>query len=409
VRRGRARVLAALAFATFAVAAGARAEIGAPRALAFPAAGPSGEPALAVDPQGNVHLAWFDRTAEERWALRVSRLEGGRWTEPRTVVEGGEFFVNWADTPVLLARGGGRLALSYPWRNGAGTYSYDVRIVQSFDDGKTWSAPVTPHRDATPTEHGFVSLVDEGAHVRAFWLDGRNTAAPGGGGGHGHGGGAMTLRTATLDARGGLAQGAEIDARVCDCCPTAAVRAGRRTLVAYRDRDAQEIRDIAIARHQGTGWSPPRPLHADRWKMPACPVNGPALDASGLHVAAAWYTEAGGMPRVSFARSSDGGNTFASPIALTDTMTLGRVDVAIRDDRAAAVSWLEHGAGAGRILVREVPARGAPARPVEIAKTSTARSSGYPRMVRSGNRLVFAWTEAAEGQVPRIRTAIADW
>ena len=37
--------------------------------------------------------------------------------------------------------------------------------------------PVVPHRDDTPTEHGFVSLVagEEGG-VRAFWIDGRNLA-----------------------------------------------------------------------------------------------------------------------------------------------------------------------------------------------------------------------------------------
>lgn len=53
--------------------------------------------------------------------------------------------------------------------------------------------------------------------VRAFWLDGRETAETGGG----HGEGAMTLRSAVI-TRAGLAGGELLDARVCDCCGTSA-------------------------------------------------------------------------------------------------------------------------------------------------------------------------------------------
>ncbi|MBK8324867.1 MAG: hypothetical protein IPL06_19865 [Betaproteobacteria bacterium] len=51
-------------------------------------------------------------------------------------------------------------------------------MSQSADGGRTWSTPVTPHRDGTASEHGFVSLVADTGGVLAVWLDGRKTGGP---------------------------------------------------------------------------------------------------------------------------------------------------------------------------------------------------------------------------------------
>jgi len=39
---------------------------------------------------------------------------------------------------------------------------------------------------------------------------------------------------------------------------------------------------------------------------------------------------------------------------------------------------------------------------IVLAETSEARSSGFPQMTRSGNRLIFAWTD---DKAKRIKTA----
>ena len=41
-----------------------------------------------------------------------------------------------------------------------------------------------------------------------------------------------------------------------------------------------------------------------------------------------------------------------------------------------------------------------------IAKIDISRSSGFPRMVRFGDEVQFAWTEF--GKPSRVRTAMAD-
>jgi len=40
---------------------------------------------------------------------------------------------------------------------------------------------------------------------------------------------------------------------------------------------------------------------------------------------------------------------------------------------------------------------------IVVAESSSARSSGFPRMSRIGNELVFAWTQP--DNPPRVRTA----
>ena len=47
-------------------------------------------------------------------------------------------------------------------------------------------------------------------------------------------------------------------------------------LVAFRDRSNQEIRDIHVARVEQGKWTEAVPVHADNWRIEACPVNGPA-------------------------------------------------------------------------------------------------------------------------------------
>ena len=401
---------AAVGLAVSTVQAAAPVTLGKIQTLKFPSGPGAGEPYLTTDPAGNVYASWFEKSGEKGHALKVSKLSRSGWSVPYVVAAGDSFFVNWADTPILIAMGGKRLALSWPWKSSGGTYSYDVRIAQSFDDGKTWSAPITPHRDNTPTEHGFVSLVPAGDRVRAVWLDGRKTAGAAEAHGEEHGNAEMTLRTALIGRQGELTDEAELDGRVCDCCPTAMTAVGSGALMVYRDRSADEIRDFAMMRLAGGKWSAAKPVGNDQWKINACPVNGAALDAAGDHIAVAWYTGANDDPAVYVACSSDAGKTFGAPVRVDSAGskgTLGRVDVVTRGDGAALVTWIHADAGSARILAREVSPNGVLSAPVTVAMTSAKRASGFPRVVRSGDRVIFAWTEA--GEPSQVKAAMAEW
>ncbi|HSM35535.1 MAG TPA: sialidase family protein [Longimicrobiales bacterium] len=377
-------------------------------------AGPgAAEPNLALAPDGRVIASWLEPAGANDHALRYAiRATDGQWGEPRAIASGPNWFVNWADFPSVAAVGGDTLAAHWLARSGPGTYAYDVVMAISADGGASWSEPFTPHTDGTQTEHGFVALFAAPAGgVGAVWLDGRAMAgghgepaegerAEGGGAGAeagGHGPGAMTLRYARFEGLGGTPLDEELlDDRTCDCCQNDAVRVGEAVVVAYRDRTEDEVRDIAVRRGTAAGWEPARIVHADGWRIPACPVNGPAVAARDDVVAVAWFTAARDTPVVNVAFSGNGGRSFGDPVQVDDGSPEGRVDLQMLDASAAAVSWLERTADGAEVRVRRVGAAGASGDHVVVTRTAAERASGFPRFVVAGDDLVFAWTRVGE-------------
>jgi hypothetical protein len=378
--------------------------------LASPAAPGSAEPDLAVAPGGRVYLTWLEPAPDSAHALRFAVLDGDAFGAPRTIASGRGWFVNWADFPSLAATSDTELTAHWLVKNGRSWYDYRIEIGRSLDGGRTWSQPVVPHRDAGLGEHGFVSLLPgRGGLVHAIWLDGRKSAAAMAARQRGDSSleAEMTLRHATLDRTGRLSEELELDGRICDCCQTSAVLVEGNPVVVYRDRSPDGIRDISVVRRVGTSWTEPRPVAVDGWRIPACPVNGPAIAAHLRQVAVAWFTAAGGQKRVYAAFSADGGATFGRKVRVDDGRPVGRVDVVMDDDGRALVSWLEETAEAADVRVRRVGPDGNTGRALVVARSSGARPAGFPRMARSGERVVFAWTEPAGAGPSRVRVAAA--
>jgi hypothetical protein len=362
------------------------------REIAPPTGEGSGQSFLSAGQDGRVYLSWIDRLADKRVALRFAVREGAGWSAPRTVAEGENWFVNWADFPSVVGLADGSLAAHWLVRNGPGTYAFDVRLARSFDGGRTWGEAVTPHRDGTQTEHGFVSLfAAAGGRLGAVWLDGREMKPAGSAGGHAHG--EMTLRHATLARDGGLADEEVLDARVCECCQTSAALTSEGVVVVYRDRLEGETRDISIVRRaRGGGWTKPQTVHADGWKIDACPVNGPSVAASGRRVAVAWYTMAGGKPSVRLAFSGDAGASFGGASEVGDGDPVGRVDLLMLEDGSALVGWVEKTKAGAELRARRVWPSGRRGASVTVAPAGAVRSSSFPQMVRARNKIVFSWT-----------------
>jgi hypothetical protein len=321
------------------------------------------------------------------------------------VAAGSDWFVNWADVPSVIRLADGSIYGHWLQKSGVGTYAYDVRLARSSDDGRTFSTSFTPHRDGTQTEHGFASLFQmPGAGLGLVWLDGR--AMQGGEhAGHGEPSGEMSVRGAIYDPTGEQIAEGPVDLRVCECCPTAAAVTTDGPIIAYRDRTEQEVRDISVSRYLNGKWTAPVAAHNDNWKINACPVNGPALSADGRNVVIAWFTATGEQGHTFAAFSSDSGKTFGAPIRLDDASALGRVDVQLLADGSAVATWIEFLEGRAQFTLRRVEASGQRSSAMAVSGLNAGRSSGYPRMARFGDELVFAWTEPTD--TPGVRTAIA--
>jgi hypothetical protein len=363
-----------------------------------PAGSGSSGPQLSVSSRGVV-LSWVERTGSAA-SLKFSELETSGWTTPRTVASGGDWFVNWADVPSVFRLRDGSLAAHWLQKSGTGTYAYDVRLSHSRDNGRTWAPSFLPHHDGTQTEHGFASLFDApGGGLSLVWLDGRAMT-----GGHGeHGGGDMGLRYAAFDRAWTQTADVALDARVCECCPTSVAMTADGPLVAYRDRSPGEVRDIYVTRLENGRWTEPRAVHNDDWRVPACPVNGPAVSARGRDVAVAWFTAKNDEPKAFVAFSSDSGRTFGSPVRLDDVATLGRVDVELLPDGSAAAAYVEFANQRAGFRVRRVERNGTKSAPITIAGMTGNRTSGLPRMALHGDQLVFAWVDREAGS--QVKTA----
>jgi hypothetical protein len=347
-------------------------------------AGPTGGPVHAI------RLAWIDH--------------GGEWSTPVTLATSDRFFVNWADFPSVASAGEGRLAAHWLLRSGEGTYDYDIMVTASTDGGAQWSEPRVMHDDGVLAEHGFLTFFPQEEGFGAVWLDGRETV-----GGHG-GEGAMTLRGGLLTWDGTPRDLALLDPRICDCCQTGAAITDEGVVAVYRGRTEGEVRDILAVRMVDGEWDTPATVHDDGWEIPACPVNGPAVAAEGRRVATAWFTGAGDIPRVRLAFSDDAGATWSAPVQVDEGAPMGRVDVVLLNDGSALVIWLEATDDDAAVMARRVRADGGLDPAESLALTRQVRASGFPRMARSGERILLSWTEPAaeRGGAAALRAAWLD-
>lgn len=366
------------------------------QSIPVPAAEAAKGPRISGDESAGLTLTWMEAGNGHTTLKYSSWLDGG-WSASTRVADVEDMFVNWADMPSVLPLGGGHLAAHWLQKSADQTYAYDVMVAYSRDNGTTWSEPIRPHSDGTPTEHGFVSMFRSEDQTGLIWLDGRRMATESA---EGPGANGMTLRGAFIDDGQSLQGEQLIDELTCDCCQTDIAVATSGPVAVYRDRTVDEIRDIYVTRLIDRQWSDGQRIADDNWEIPGCPVNGPSIAAEGDTVVVAWFTAADERPVVKVSWSVDSGASFSAPVEIATVGTLGRAGIALLDNYSAAVSWLEGGDGESRkVRVRSITANGdlGPKRTV----TSKAGAFAVPQLAKVGDDIILVWTES-EGSLTTI-------
>ena len=336
-------------------------------------------------------LSWVQKESDSLYSLQYAELLKGKWTAPKKINTGNDWFLNWADFPAI-AENNGQILSHVLKKSSPKTFSYNI-MLNWFNKGEnSWKKDFILHHDATKTEHGFVSILPYKKNsFFVTWLDGRNT----GGGGHGNHdthNGAMTVRAAEISAAGEIINKALLDNKTCDCCQTTAAITSNGPVVIYRDRTDEEIRDMSIVRWVNGKWTSPKAIFEDGWKIAGCPVNGPKAAAINNHLAVAWFTAANGMPKVNLMFSNDGGAHFNKPINISNIKPMGRVDVAMIDTENVLVSWMEAVENEAQIKAVKVHRSGKKSPPLTITSLKAVRKTGFPQMEIVGEKVYFAWT-----------------
>jgi hypothetical protein len=340
---------------------------------------------LTAGADGAIILSWV-----ESETLKYAIRKGGQWSEPRTIAAKRHFFHHPAELPeVITMPGGVYLAhwIETPKPDSEAEFIY----VSSSRDGMKWTAPAMAHHDKSDVQHGLASMVASGdKEASILWLQALNGPDK-----------PTSLMRSVISPDGAQIKEETLDADVCECCPTAAVRTARGVLVAYRDHTKDDIRDIAVTRLESGRWTSPKIVYPDKWQIDACPVNAATAAAKGDKVAIAWYTASGDKARVELATSSDSGATFGKAAVISTGQAWGYASVALDDAGGVFASWVEHNGETAKIMARRVSATGAAGPALQVA-TGSRKDLGYPRILRVGNETWIAWNTNGKAQTAKL-------
>ena len=340
-------------------------------------------------------LSWIERNTDGEARLQMATWNGSEFDEIRLIAKSKGMFANWADIPSLVEAPSGDLYAHWLNRIGNESYAYGIQIERSIDHGKSWQSLGWLHNDTSATEHGFVSLIPENRHVRAFWLDGRQMKKPTG---------KMMLRTAILDGNKIKSENM-LDDDVCTCCPTGAIQLPGGSAVVYRDRLPQEIRDISLVHIKNDAWSKPSRIQNDNWVMPGCPVNGPSIATNGNIIAVSRFTVIKNKAKIILRLFKDGQTASGKEITLDENIPVGRCTTVCSKDAVYNI-WIGVDKKQTVLRMAEVSLSGKIKRKITLVPIDKDRSSGMPRAIFSNNYLWVSWTGSNQVRLGRLKANI---
>ena len=395
-------VAALLLTAVSAVAAGA-AE---PRVVAREVIGHAGHahelhlsgPAVAVRRDGVVLVAWYAQQGHDNHVMVTTAGAGAKPVrvnpdgltaeslhQPPGLAIGrqDEVYVSWSSSKPVPA---------------GGIFASDLRLSRSLDGGRSFEGHLRINDDR-PISHGFEGLaVAPDGTVLVSWIDSRdgpNTA------------GSYLARVTDRGSR--VERSAKLDpGETCVCCRIDVAAGPQESIaIAWRKVFPGSLRDMVVgtSRDGGRSFDPPALVHADRWKIAACPHRGGSVGMDGRgRVYLAWYTEStDGQPRMLFATSSDG-RRFGPPTRLNGGTgsVPDHVRLAVDPRGRVAIVWEDATAVRRRVLLRTSTDGGRTLSPPVVLSTALKAYAPDVTTTPTGD-FVVAWHEE---QFPDLKTVV---
>jgi hypothetical protein len=349
---------------------------------------PSGvnRPTTAIDNHtGIIYVAWVGTGKRGKNDVFLSRLLPGKekFSKPLQINKGAGDISPGEQAPAQV-RVGPKGDVYVTWikqkqvkdlRFPAG----DVRLARSTDGGKTFSSAVTVnHATPYPSSQGFQNMaIGPDGTIYVSWLDARlidkymlnhqENVSDSTDSSHAHKSGhmpnmemddmqmagmqkadmKMQIRVShSTDGGKHFSKGTVVSTGTCQCCRTAIAVGPKGTVyTAWRQIFGgleKQIRDIAISRSTDSGQSFTKPtrVHADDWRIRACPHAGTAVavDNNG-HIHILGYTGAEGKSGVYYAVSKGGDSPFKSVKALVKDVGRSQVAAASNTSDGVWIAW----------------------------------------------------------------------
>ena len=362
-------------------------------------------PALVTDREGPL-VAWMTqenrdnvvyvaRPGASRVRVNPDGLSGDSLHQAPglAVGPGGEIYVTWASRR--------------PKPEG-GLFASDLQLSRSLDGGKTFEPPLRMNDESTlghgasqprtpnPSSQSFEDLtITSDGTVIVAWIEMPKDERP------------HTYLARVADRGSRIDRIIKLDDdETCVCCRIALASAKPDAIaILWRKVFPGDVRDMVLARSRDGGRtvSAATRIHADNWRITACPHRGGsvAIDGRG-RIHAVWYTEGTrNEPDVLYAVSDDG-RRFGAPrrVHVSSTSIPDHPRLAVDARGRAIIVWEDATAVRRRVLMRETTASGLG--PVRVL--SQAIKAYAPDMTINADGDAFvAWHEE---QFPQTKTII---
>ena len=392
--RTRALLLGALVMLVAAAPGLAAGPVPARLEVPHPAAGHESNisaPAVAADREGPI-VAWIAQEGHDN-VVYAARPGGARVRVSPTGLVADALH----QAPGLAVSPGGEIYVTWSSRRPkpvGGLFASDLQLSRSLDGGKTFEAPLRVTED-TPTSHSFegVAVAPDGT-VLVAWIETRAEGRP------------NTYLARVTDKGQRVETIVKVDdGETCVCCRVSLAASADVVTVLWRKVFPGDVRDMVLAnsRDGGRTAGAATKVHADGWKITACPHRGGsvAIDGRG-RVHTVWYTEgASNQPAVLYATAADG-QRFTKPqrVHVSTTSIPDHARLAVNARGQAVIVWEDSTAVRRRVLTREATPEGLG--PIRQLSQAVKAYAPDVTLAPDGGALV-AWNEE---QFPRTVTVI---
>ncbi|CAM2139869.1 exported protein of unknown function [Pararobbsia alpina] len=354
--------------------------------------GVSGTASAAFDANGRL---WVLTSHDNFLWLQYSDDLGNTLSTERRVNEVSEkLYADGDNRPKVLPGKDGHLYITYTQVIGT-SWAGNIRLIESHDNGRTFSAPVTVNDNLDPISHRFdASIVAPDGSLWIAWLDKRDQAKATSSGGTYDGAALYYMRYGSNETRA-IADSKVMD-NACECCRVAiAVDTDGTPVVFWRQIYGDNIREHAIARLDGHATA----IRAtqDNWHIEACPHHGPSLSISdnGIYHMV-WYTGAPGTEGLYYRNTADRGRSFSKPMHFGDNAAQAGHPYVAASGHYVVIVWKEFADNASRIRILESDDDGKDwSSPETIA--STKGGSDFPLLLSHDGTIFLSWLTQDEG------------
>lgn len=291
---------------------------------------------LTTDEKNNAVISWCetDNAGKKFFYLSFFDTVSGNFSPAVNVPLVQNVLFHEEGMPKLAVKGDGSLVAVYetslPTKENE--WAGNVDYIQSFDKGKTWTAPRAVHADtAAGGSHSFAAItrLDNG-EVGVCWLGQSFNYKKGG----------RPVKFTCTKGNNGFSNEILVDSVACECCRLAITSSARgKVSIVYRDIINDSIRDISIctSANNGQSFGTPVSFSRDNWNINGCPHNGPDIVNTADAGYAVWFT-GGPSKGVYYSELNDHNDAITKKLISAD----GRnIQLSLLPDGARAVAYSE--------------------------------------------------------------------